>query len=108
MNTKIKITSPIASPIRRAPGVIAVFARPAIEASAAEEVRDFESTALLGVNARYQFETLEGFSIEAAGTNLFNKERSYLLPYKGENSTLGHMPGPSREWMIGADYVVSF
>ncbi|MDZ4083578.1 MAG: TonB-dependent receptor [Bdellovibrionales bacterium] len=76
--------------------------------TATAEVRDFDSTVLLGLNAIYQFEDIRGFSIEIAGTNLLNQERAYILPFKGETSKLGHMPGPSREWMLGVDYVVSF
>ncbi len=76
--------------------------------SSAAEIRDFESSFILGLNLRYELESIAGLTLKVAGANLLNQERAYVLPYKGETSTLGHMPGPSREWSLGTDYVVSF
>jgi outer membrane cobalamin receptor len=76
--------------------------------TASAEIRDFEPTLLLGLNTKYEFEKIPGFSVKGSITNILNQERSYILPYKGETSTLGPMPGPSREWSFGTEYVVSF
>lgn len=76
--------------------------------SSTSEVLEFEPTLMLGVQARYQVEDVPGLVLGIAGSNLLNQERPYLLPYKGETSTLGPMPGPSREWTISADYIVGF
>lgn len=76
--------------------------------SAVSEIRDFEPTLILGLNAKYEFEKITGFSVKVSISNLLNQEKTYILPYKGETSTLGPIPGPSREWAVGTEYVMSF
>lgn len=76
--------------------------------TASSEIRDFEPTLILGISTKYEFEKFQGLSIKGSIFNLLNQERTFILPYKGETSTLGPMPGPSREWTLGTEYVVSF